>query len=349
MNDQNKSKTSFPEIAGEDDVVTGNNHEENDLNKRSLADEDNEIESEIQVEAIGDIATGPAQEVSNKKPKEVYSALNRRINNGLQTTKVKVESFQSKYGGEPDFILIMRDNMTESNENGRTPRTNRKVVVTGAGPLCEEFKYQGLKFDPKSMIFMQKGKTLEKDFDMLEEWLEKRCESNSRPSVTANSQLLSSSPGHLQYPAMFPPGMLPPGMLPPGMLPPGMPYPFSYPQHQFGNLPLSQVHQPSSLLPNGRQEHSENLQVSPALQPSCSLLPDRIQETHSNDVEEPDNAPSEEISDKSLESSDNESDHGVAVGGKKRKKPLIPPARRKSNPLLSKDILAGKKPTKPKT
>ena len=112
--------------------------------------------------------------------------MNRRVNNALQATKAKVETFQAKYGGEPDYILIIRDNMTETNESGRSSRTNIKVVVTGEGSLCEEFLYKGLKFNPKSMNFVRKGKTLEKDFDKLEEWLEKRVELTS-----------ANNPGHL--------------------------------------------------------------------------------------------------------------------------------------------------------
>ena len=110
-----------------------------------------------------------------KEKSIAYSALNRRINSALQNLKAKVEEFQAKYGGTPDFVLLMKDNMTEANETGRIARTNRNVVVSGDGPLFETFKYKGLKFDPKTMQFTKKGKTLEKDFDMIESWLDTRC------------------------------------------------------------------------------------------------------------------------------------------------------------------------------
>ena len=160
----------------------------------NMLEEESEVVEEVAPLEKTNNAGGPA-----------YSAQNRKVNSALQNLKAKVEEFQIKYGGGSDFVLIMRDNMTEENETGRTTRTNRKVVVTGEGSLCEAFKYEGLKFDPKTMHFTRKGKTLEKDFDMLEVWLDKKCEQSSPTLGTPSSvspPLVSSShlPPFLQHP-----------------------------------------------------------------------------------------------------------------------------------------------------
>ena len=127
----------------------------------------------------------------------------------------------------------------------RTTRSNRKVVVTGQGSLCEAFKYEGLKFDPKTMQFTKKGKTLEKDFDMLEEWLDKKCE-QSAPILSASATVSPSTPQLLPFqhhPFSHVPQMF------------KSPYPFhtfpyghlQAPPHQL--LPLSQVTPPATALP----------------------------------------------------------------------------------------------------
>ena len=95
--------------------------------------------------------------------------------------------------------------MTETNETGRQAKTNRKVVVTGSGSLCQEFLYKGLKFDPKTMIFTKEGKTLDTDYDVLENWLEKRCNESSLPSSSAvASGSAMAAPSSISYPQVSP-------------------------------------------------------------------------------------------------------------------------------------------------
>ena len=115
-------------------------------------------------EGIENDAVDAKKDNEKKKKKPSYSTLNKRINNALQATKSKVETFQAKYGGEPDYILIIRDNMTQTNESGRSARTNRKVVVTGEGSLCEEFLYKGLKFNPQVHELCEERQDLGKGF-----------------------------------------------------------------------------------------------------------------------------------------------------------------------------------------
>ena len=282
--------------------------------------------------------TSDEKEKDNNRKKDAHSTLNRRINNALQTTKAKVEEFQPKYGGEPDFLLVMRDNMTETNDTGRATRINRKIVVSGAGSIFEEFMFKDLKFDPKEMIVVKKGKTLQTDYNMLEQWLEKKALSIRSPNVD-HAASSSVSPGpwlpsgtspplhpshvQLQYPTMYPPAMYPPAMYPPSMFPPGFVHPQFF--QQAGNMqhpndsvmcanqdtPTFATSEPSTMLPRRR-----------------ILSPNAISRVETSDSE----------------LSDIESDHGVNVKGKKNKpKPktvAIQPARRKSNPLLNKDILA---------
>jgi hypothetical protein len=180
--------------------------------RRTVAESSEKDDGTNMLEAEDEDVEDVAPEKTNNAGGPAYSAQNRRVNSALQNLKAKVEEFQIKYGGESDFFLIMRDNMTETNETGRTTRTNRKVIVTGEGSLCEAFKYEGLKFDPKTMQFTKKGKTLEKDFDMLEEWLDKKIEQSSptvgTPAIVSSPVVTSPHlPPFLQHPLSHVPQM----------------------------------------------------------------------------------------------------------------------------------------------
>ena len=348
-------------------VVLKRKNDENDLgeqpNKKSRASEDMEGDGgnsislgdktvvEDSAEVVGGENSGSTSEVADvdgidgrkettekekddNRKKDAHSSLNRRINNALQSTKAKVEEFQLKYGGEPDFLLVIKDNMTETNDTGRATRINRKVVVSGAGSIFEEFMFRDLKFDPKEMIVVKKGKTLMTDYNMLEQWLEKKTVSISSQHAGASSASpvpwvpsgtsppLHPSQVQLQYPSMYPPPFYPPSMFPPG---------FVHPQffQQAGNIPRIQ-HANDSLVCANQDTPTVASSEPSTLQPRRILSPNEISRVETSDSEV----------------SDVESDHGVNVKGKKNKpKPktvAIQPARRKSNPLLNKDILAQK-------
>ena len=273
-----------------------------------------------------------AKKNKKKKKEPSYSTLNRRINNALQATKSKVESFQAKYGGEPDYILIIRDNMTETNESGRSARTNRKVVVTGEGSLCEEFLYTGLKFNPKSMNFVRKGKSLEKDFDKLEEWLENRVDraSSKNPLPSASGYLVNQPqlPLHpfgspqVQSVVVHPFGMVTPSYTPPVVM--------------NNTTPVLAPKSTSVVMNNTTPVMSttplEATSTTPMRMSSISPSLSRVEQQKNR------KKPRKIIaSDLSLDSSSEESDHGVHV--KKKKVAVVQAARRKSNPLLQKDLL----------
>ena len=283
-----------------------------------------------------DVAT--AKKGNEKKKKESsYSTLNRRVNNALKATKAKVETFQAKYGGEPDYILIIRDNMTETNESGRSSRTNRKVVVTGEGSLCEEFLYKGLKFNPKSMNFVRKGKTLEKDFDKLEEWLEKRVEltSPNNPGHLLNQPQISSHPfGSPQISSIV--------VQPFGMFTPSYTTPVvmnnTTPVVMINTTPEDMNNSTPVITTNTRPVASTSsapLNISsttPVRMSSTPLSVSRVELSKNR------KKPRRLID---SESSSDESDHGVQV--KKKKVPILPAARRKSN---NKDLLQRQEITK---
>jgi hypothetical protein len=233
----------------------------------------------------------------------------------------------------------MRDNMTEINDTGRPSRTNRKVIVTGAGPLCEEFKFNGIRFSPKDMIFTKKGKTLEKDFDMLEDYIEKRCGNVPQPAARKDSLASPDAPISIGRPmaSLY--------------LTPSRPIPSSSsPTTTFVQLltspstssaaALASPHTPSLTLPVSPSTFPGTLAASP---PQDST---RISVSHEEDPKEMDIVSSKQI----VINSGSEcsgSDHGVHIGGKKnipgaRRKSNPTPARRKSNPLLKNDILAAK-------
>ena len=333
----NKENTSDPATKdGEADVVVSTTVAANDVASGS-----GEVTNNLDGEDIQDESDDKSLDKSKKKNSKgpAYSALNRRINGALQTTKAKVEEFQEKYGGEPDFILIMRDNMTEINDTGRPSRTNRKVIVTGAGPLCEEFKFNGIRFSPKDMIFTKKGKTLEKDFDMLEDYIEKRCGNVPQPAARKDSLASPDAPISIGRPmaSLY--------------LTPSRPIPSSSsPTTTFVQLltspstssaaALASPHTPSLTLPVSPSTFPGTLAASP---PQDST---RISVSHEEDPKEMDIVSSKQI----VINSGSEcsgSDHGVHIGGKKnipgaRRKSNPTPARRKSNPLLKNDILAAK-------
>ena len=304
---------------GTPDPITREVHHTDILDIEELAEAEEQVEEAERVEN-----TAPTN--ANKSP--AYSALNRKINSALQNLKAKVEEFQVKYGGESDFVLILKDNMTETNETGRTTRSNRKVVVTGQGTLCEAFKYKGLKFDPKTMQFTKKGKTLEKDFDMLEEWLDKKCEQSSpilSAPVTVSPSVVSTPPFQHQpfshVPQMF-----------------QSPYPFQ--AFPYGHIQAPPYH-----------VHSLSQATSPAT--ASPVTPTSMPATNEPSAAEPEPElrPRQRrllVSDsESNEESEQESEHGVDVKQANRSKftktkpKNLHAARRKSNPLVNNDILIG--------
>ena len=259
--------------------------------------------------------------VVNVKEKSIaYSALNRRINSALQNLKAKVEEFQAKNGGTPDFVLLMKDNMTEANETGRIARTNRNVVVSGDGLLFEAFKYKGLKFDPKTMQFTKKGKTLEKDFDMIESWLDTRCELSSPTSRTSPVPAVVTSPQVATFQ--------------PHQLSPMFPNPFSF--QPFASQQIVQGYPNDLVIPvepvaTSMMESEEPIATVLEKEP----LPRKLLSGIFIDDDEV---------------SDEESEHGITVKqgiNKKNPKPKgtnISAARRKSSPLVKNDVLACNKP-----
>ena len=333
----NKENNSDPATKdGEANVVVSTTVAANDAASGSGVVTNNLDGEDVQDES-DDKSLDKSKKKNNKGP--AYSALNRRINGALQTTKAKVEEFQEKYGGEPDYILIMRDNMTEINDTGRPSRTNRKVIVTGAGPLCEEFKFNGIRFSPKDMIFTKKGKTLEKDFDMLEDYIEKRCGHVPQTAARKDSFPSPDAPISISRPVASP------------YLTPSRPIPSSSsPTTTFVQLltspstssaaALASPHTPSLTLPVSPSTFPGTLTASP---PQDST---RISVSHEEHPKEMDIVSSEQIRINSG-SECSGSDHGVHIGGKKnipgsRRKSNPPPSRRKSNPLLKNDILAAK-------
>ena len=138
----NKENTSDPATKdGEADVVVSTTVAANDAASGS-----GEVTNNLDGEDIQDESDDKSLDKSKKKNSKgpAYSALNRRINGALQTTKGKVEEFQEKYGGEPDYILIMRDNMTEINDTGR-PSIYMRVIVR----LFIHFLYPSKLMDSK--------------------------------------------------------------------------------------------------------------------------------------------------------------------------------------------------------
>ena len=293
-------------------------------------------------EGIENDAVDAKKDNEKKKKEPSYSTLNRRINNALQATKSKVETFQAKYGGEPDYILIIRDNMTQTNESGRSARTNRKVVVTGEGSLCEEFLYKGLKFNPKSMNFVRKGKTLEKDFDKLEEWLENRVEwtSSNNPLPSASGYILNQPQlplhpfGSPQVPSVV---VQPFGMLTPSYTTPVV----------MNNTTPVVMHNSTPVVMNNTTPvipTSTTPMVSTSTSPlnTTSTTPLRMSSTPLSVSRVEHQKKPRRIIDS--DSSSDESDHGVHV--KKKKVPVLQAARRKMNPLLQKDLLQKKEISK---
>ena len=108
------------------------------------------------------------------KKKSNHSKRNRNIKSALGTIKNKLENLQAQNGGHPNYLLILEDNFSEVSATGPKTRTNRKIIVTAAGQLKEEFKNHTIGYDPEKMIVMKKGKTLEQDFSFVDEYVRDR-------------------------------------------------------------------------------------------------------------------------------------------------------------------------------
>ena len=85
------------------------------------------------------------------------------------TLKKKVSALQMEVGTEPDFILIVKNNLQENNVNN-SAATAGKYMVYGEGPLKEKLIEDGIKFKTGEMYLMANN------FDYQEEGVEEKEE-----------------------------------------------------------------------------------------------------------------------------------------------------------------------------
>ena len=149
--------------------------------------------------------------------KLTHSKKNRNIKSVLANIKNKIENIQTNNGGSPNYLLILEDNFSDVKRTGPNTTMNRKLLVTTAGNLREDFKAKTVGYDPEKMIVMKKGKHLEGDFSFLDEYIKDRTSPSALNQVIQNPtespftlnqglQNLAGSPGTLNQVLQNPAG-----------------------------------------------------------------------------------------------------------------------------------------------
>ena len=121
-----------------------------------------------------------------------------------KTTNIKsdIENMQENYGGDTDFILLIRDSVTKSvGTAGRECHTAGKILITGSGELMDSFSAGQLKYNPRKMMVLEKGKKLKsRNEEFMLDWASSK---GLLPSETSGDiqPSLHQSPGSTIQPA----------------------------------------------------------------------------------------------------------------------------------------------------
>ena len=100
------------------------------------------------------------QPPASKKDKVTDDQIRKNRNAAKQfnNLKTKLEGLQSRFQGEPNFVLFMENNFVKKvGHTGPTPASSGKVMVLGKGKLMDLFKTDDLAFDFELMDVLKTG------------------------------------------------------------------------------------------------------------------------------------------------------------------------------------------------
>jgi hypothetical protein len=108
-----------------------------------------------------------------EKEKKDTSRNNRNFQRKMMNVKNDVEKIQEMYGGDSEYILLIKDNVTKSNGSaGRECQTAGRILVSGKGEVFQSFSAGNLKYNPKSMMVLEEGKKLKsKNEQFMLDWV----------------------------------------------------------------------------------------------------------------------------------------------------------------------------------
>ena len=176
---------------GGDDALNRSHADDNENNVSYEEEPDGNVDQEIAAQNKDDNPVNEksfnSENVQPQQKKKSFSKKNRNIKALIQNLKNKVETLQSNNGGTPNFLLIFEDNFSEVSATRKTS-LNRKIVVTAEGDLKNKFITNSLGFDPERMLFLKKGRTLENDYSILDEYSRNRAlpKRNSNESAVSD-------------------------------------------------------------------------------------------------------------------------------------------------------------------
>ena len=150
-------------------------NEDTNANKEVVVPSDADKEQELSAADAHEEETESDNEEKRRKEKEkkARSKNNRNFNRKLKNVKNDVETIQETYGGNPEYILIIKDNVTKSNGSaGRECQTAGRILVSGKGEIFESFSAGSLKYNPKSMMVLEEGKQIKsKNEQFMLDWV----------------------------------------------------------------------------------------------------------------------------------------------------------------------------------
>ena len=110
---------------------------------------------------------------TREREKKERSKNNRNFHRKLMNVKNDVEKIQEMYGGDSEYILLIKDNVTKSNgSSGRECQTAGRILVSGKGEIFQSFSAGSLKYNPKSMMVLEEGKKIKsKNEQFMLDWV----------------------------------------------------------------------------------------------------------------------------------------------------------------------------------
>ena len=130
-----------------------------------------------------------------EKPKPKTFSSSKVLNNSFRekflTGVKKLASLQEEHGGEPNFLLIVQNNVQKPNKQSTTAG---KFMVSGQGEIFEGFMHDGIEFDTENYVKMSNSWSMQtqpsEEIDEL--LLSRRIENNLRTARRAKRQLVSA-------------------------------------------------------------------------------------------------------------------------------------------------------------